>query len=300
MALNANVLLAAVNRVDTAASITVGSYAAAFPPTNLKTANLSRPYRTGFNTPPTTTGRDTIAGRTWLEIDQGAGYVVQMVALLQHTLTNTATYRVRLSTVSDFSTTVYDSGMVDAWPVVDTFGAGEWGVFPWGGQLQVAEVAYYALSSFHVLPTALSARYIRLDLFDGANPAGFLQLGRLFIGPIWQPSINMNLDWSVGWEDPSEVVRSIGGTITVDERPRYRVLSFVLDHLPEAEALVNITDYLDRRKGISGDMVVIPQPLKPDTWAHEALYGRQRRLDALRSPYVDFRRARAFEIEEIR
>lgn len=300
MALSTNCLLGVNNKVDLASGFTGGSTAVTFPLTNLQRADLSRPWRSAAVTPPSAAGRDVTAGRTWIEIDLGSGQVFQMIALIAHNLTQAATIRVRASDSSTFASDVYDTGAVAAWPTIAGFGSLPWGVFAWGGALAVTDAPYYSISSYLLLPDPVSARHVRIEINDGFNPAGFLQVGRAFVGPIWQPSLNMELDWSIGWEDPSEPSRAIGGWLTFDERPRYRVASFTLGHLPEAEASTNILDYMDRRKGIAGDLIFIPQPTKPETWIHEALYGRQRRLDPLRSPYWDFRRTRGFEIEELR
>lgn len=297
-ALNGNMLFAGANRVD-AATVTAGTANASFPASNLKLPELSRPWRSTNVTAPGA-GRDTGA-TTWLECDFGKTYLVQCVALLQHNLSQGAKWRVRLSNDATWAAAdVYDSGLVNAWPAMQGFGTGEWGDFTWGGVVALEDLPLYSMHAFALLPNSVSVRYLRLELSDAGNSKGFLQAARLLASPIWQPTINMDLDWSVGWEDPSVESRALGGVVTFDKRPSYRVAAFSLSHMPEAEAAANVLDYLDRRKGRTGDLLWIPQPLKPDSYVHEAIYGRQRRLDPIRNPYVDSRRARGFELEEMR
>ncbi len=57
-----------------------------------------------------------------IDVDFGQGRLIDFTAIVRHNMTQTSTYRVRLSNVSDFSTTVYDSGTNDAWPRVEEFG----------------------------------------------------------------------------------------------------------------------------------------------------------------------------------
>ncbi len=289
---------APVNRGDTGTFPNIGSEVGQLPATNLLTTRLSRVWRTATLTAPATTGR-TLTAATWFELDLGATYQTQLVALIGHNLLGSAQWRVRLATVSNFSSTVYDSGVVDIWPSIPGYGGLSWGVFQWGDELSAAERLDHTGMGCVVLDAAVTARYLRIDLFDAANPDGHLQAGRLWVGPIWQPSINMELDWKIGFEDPSEITRGMGGEITVDERPRYRVVTLTIGHLPEDEMMFNVMEYLDRRKGTSGDFVFVPRPNSPEYFLFEAIYCRQRALNPIANPYVDSRRSRAFELEEL-
>lgn len=292
-------LFATLNRLDGGAVSAIGSEVAQLPASNLMQRRLSRAWRTAGMTSPSLSGRDTTSGRTWVELDMGAGYSCQIVALVGHNLLTTAKWRVRLSNSSTFASTVADSGQINVWPTLAGYGGLPWGVFAWGDSLTSAERGDYASLAIYLMDAAVSARYLRIDLFDSGNTDGFLQVGRAWCGPIYQPSLNMDLDWTIGFEDPSEISRGLGGELNVDERPRYRVATCTLGHIPEDEAMFYLFDYMDRRKGISGDMIFIPQPNKPDLYIHEAIYGRQRTLDPLRNPYVDLRRAKGLQVEEL-
>lgn len=301
MPLSETCLFASVNRLDDPlAVLTTGAPVPTFPVSNLANRSLSRPWRTLGTEFPNPAYRDLGVPRTWMEADLGAQRVVQLVAIQQHNLTQAATWQVQLSNAADFSTLLYDSGRVKAWPLITAFGSLPWGVFAWGGAVAKEDAVFFNINSFALLESPVTARYLRIVLFDFGNPDGFLQVARAYAGPIYQPSLGMELDWSVGWEDPSEATRSLGGSLSFDEREKYRVISFSLGHIPEQEALVNISTFLDRRRGTTGDLLFIPQPKKPGTWAHEAVYARQRRLDPLRMPNVDDRRHRGFELEELR
>ena len=81
-----------------------------------------------------------------------------------------------------------------------------------------------------------------------------------------------------------------------DEEDRYRVITFQLVDLGEAEIMNNILDHMDRRKGVTGDMVIIPQPDHVDQLHNQAIYGRMRKLNPnINSNFASWDRALEFE-----
>lgn len=284
-----NAAIVAINRVDAlySAVVTAGNTLISLPPANLQDRQISKVAR--LNT--------TVAANTWWQVDFSTTRVIDIVALINHNLSQSATWRVRLSAASDMSSPVYDSGTVAAWAPVGGYGSLPWGVFSWGDDVQPFELAFYNASSFAVCPSTVSARYLRVDLTDTTNSAGYLQAGRLVAGPAWFPSLNMMFGWSIGWIDESTVDRSLGGQVYIDEKPRYRVVRFSMASLAEEEALAQGFDFLQRRKGVAGDVLMIPQPGRSDLFLHEAIYGRMRSLGPVVGP-SPFVRSIDFEIEE--
>jgi hypothetical protein len=284
-----NMAVVAINRVDAlhGAVVTAGNTLAGLPPSNLQDRQITKVAR--LNT--------VVAANTWWQVDFSLARMIDVVALVSHNLTQTGKWRVRLSNASDMSSPLYDSGTVDAWPAVGGFGSLPWGVFSWGDDIAAYELAFYNASSFAVLPSRLSARYLRVDLTDTTNAAGYLQAGRLVAGPAWFPSLNMLYGWSIQMVDESSADRSLGGQVYVDEKPRYRLIRFQLASIPESEAIAQGFDFLHRRKGVAGDVLLIPQPGRPDLFLHEAVYGRMRTLSPVvnQTPFV---RSLEFEIEE--
>lgn len=300
---NERCMFVTTNRGD-GGTFTNGSEVATLPATNLKDRQRTKVWRTQVVTAPsqaTTATRDTTAARTWLEVDLGVPYLIDVVALLSNNISQSGTWRARIATAADFnlSSIVYDSAEVSAWPQLGGFGSLPWGVFNWGDQLSAAELSYYKIDSLLVLPAAKVGQYLRIDINDPTNSAGYIQAGRLVIGPGWQPSVNMDVGWQIGWQDDSEVSRTLGGQIYVDERPRYRIARVTLAQLSETEMYANAFDFIDRRKGISGDILFIPQPSQPSLFIHEVLYGRMRTLSPITNPQVGDVRAKDFEIEEL-
>lgn len=280
-----NMIISSTNYVDTANTITADDEVATLPVSNLQDRQIVKIWR---NTQTT----------AQIDVDFTSSRIVNFAALIKHNISQTGTIRWRLSNVSDFSTTVYDSGTVDAWPIVEEFGTLPWGVFQWGGYLNPEVAALYTISTFDVLAEAVAARYLRIDISDPLNADGYLQAGRLICGPAYEPSINYANGVEFEFIDQSRVTKSRGGQTFVDEVERFRRMRFELINLPEAEIFGNIFNQIDRLRGISQDILIIPQPDSPDTWITQNIYGRISQTGPIVNSALDYY-TRLIEVEEL-
>lgn len=280
-----NMIISATNYVDTATSITADDEVATLPVENLQDRQIVKIWR---NTQTT----------AQIDIDFGAGKIVNFAALIKHNISQTGTIRWRFSNVSNFATTAYDSGVVDAWPVVEEFGTLPWGVFTWGGYLNPTVAANYTISTFDVLDQAVQARYLRIDISDPDNADGYLQAGRLLSGPAYQPSINYANGVEFEFIDESRITKSRGGQTFVDEVERFRRMRFELINMPEAEIFGNIFNQIDRLRGVAQDILVIPQPDEPDTWITQNIYGRIAQTGPIVNSALNYY-SRLIEVEEL-
>jgi hypothetical protein len=220
---------------------------------------------------------------------------VGIVGIVNHNLSSTAKWRILFS--EDGITTIYDTGELQAWPVVEQFGTLPWGVFNWGGVLPPETAKAWQINSFCIPEEVQLARYLKVYLIDPANEEGELRVGRFWAGPVWQPSINAQLPIYYSFEDLSKVTYSRGGRACVDEAPRRRVIRFTVSYLPEAEMMTQVFDQLDRANGISGDLILIPKPNEPDQMHRQAIYCRQRQLNEISESFTD-QLSRDFIFEE--
>lgn len=282
-----NIILSTTNYVDESTStLTVDSELTALPKENLQNLQIVKVWRTNSAT------------SAQIDVDLGSSKIIDLLAIINHNFTVNATIRWRLSAVSNFSTTVYDSGTVDVWPAIEDFGASPWGVFTWGGKPTQAIADLYTANVFAVLSDAKIARYIRVDIADSTNAAGYLQAGRLIAGPAYQPTINYANGVEFEFIDESRVTKSRGGQTFVDEVEKFRRIRFDLINLPESEIFGNVFNALDRIKGISQDVLVIPQPDEPTTWITQNIYGRISSTAPIVNSALDFY-GRRIEIEEM-
>lgn len=280
-----NIIISANNYVDTASSITADSAAASLPVTNLQDLQIVKVWRTSSAT------------SAQIDLDFGSQKIMDFFALIAHNLTTSATVRWRLSN-DNFSTFIYDSGEISAWAPIEGFGGSPWGVFTWGGLPTAELISLYNASTFNLLASPQIARYLRLDISDSTNADGYLEAGRLIAGPAYQPTINYANGVEIEFVDDSRVTKSRGGQVFVDEVRKYRRITFDLIHLPESEIFTNVFNAIDRVKGVSKDVLVIPQPSDSSTWLTQNIYGRVAEIGAIENTTLS-RYSRTMTIEEI-
>lgn len=283
----ANCMIGFPNRAD-ASTLSGGSWTATLPLNNLKNRIIGKVARSAT---------DAIAD-TQFDIDLGTEKNIRVLSLTNHNCSLAALYRIRGSTVSNFATSVYDSGWLDVWPVVYPPGTLEWEDESWWtGKYTAEQMDGYTAALIHILPANTLARYWRIEIDDTTNAAGYVQIGRLFIGPAWQPTLNMSYGASVGWETKTEVQEAIGGAEYFQRRTPFRTQTIELDWMTVDEAMANAFE-LQRRAGIDQEVLWI---FDPDDTVHalrRRWLGRLRKLSAIEYPYFNTNKT-AFEIKEL-
>ena len=139
---------------------------------------------------------------------------------------------------------------------------------------------------------------MRFEIADSTNTDGYLQAGRLIEVPAYQPTMNYANGVEFEFVDESRVTKSRGGQTFVDEVEKFRRMRFYLINLPEDEIFGNVFNSLDRIKGISKDVLVIPQPSEPTTWITQNIYGRISATAPIVNSALTFY-GRQIEIEEM-
>lgn len=206
------------NLADTATLTASPAVAATLPVTNLQLSLRSRVMRT------TSTVDQQIKG-TWASAQMLSGAVIW-----RHNLTSAGTWKLELFSDAAWTTKVYDSGDVVSWP------AKAWGEFIWGVDPLGANVFTgwgKAFSAMWFSPTA--AQSFRITFKDATNSAGYLEVGRLFLGLHLEPLYNMSYDHALEWVDDSKQERTDGTSLHTDAVEQYRRFKFRLDWLTDSE-----------------------------------------------------------------
>lgn len=205
-------------------TVTAGGEAAGFPATNVQHPQVSRKWHSsGFGS----AGQNLI----W---DLGTSQTCGVMALMGLNLSSSATIRIRSSDLSSSVTANLE---------VDT------------GTVSAGVVSGYGNIFKTFTPTA--SRYWRVDLTDATMTATQVHVGRVFLGPYWQPTYGHSYGWSVGWMDPSAPFKSRGGQTYVDARTQFRILSFSLDWNSAAQMFDNAFA-LAKANGRVTDVLAIP------------------------------------------
>lgn len=231
------------NLFDAAALTDSPAMAATLPIGNLQDAARARVART--------VGLPAIQ---YLRGDWAAAVACNGFVLWRHNLSGAATLRFRLyAGPAQTGALLYDSGPVKMGNII-----------PYGEIIYGTDV--YGAWLFNAWPVACTilwfasvlAGSFELALSDPANPAGYMQASRIFLGQYFSPGDNFSYGAKMRWEDDSTQERTDGGSLRTDTREPYRVLRLALDFLTEADraALAEIL----RANGKSKDLFVSMHP----------------------------------------
>jgi hypothetical protein len=282
----ANCMLGFPNRIDQAA-LSGGSWVAGLPLSMLQDRIVWKVARSS----------DTALASTQLLIDLGKNEKIQALALRNHNLSLAAKYRVTASLSPTFATVAHDSGWRDVWPVVYPYGTLEWEDENWwGGKYTNEETEGYVTELDHLLPELRLARYWRIEIDDRLNHAGFVQIGRVMICPVWQPKINMIYGASIGWETKTEVQEAMSGSEYFQVRVPYRVQRFDLDWMDQDVAFSKAFE-LVRRAGIDKEVLFIHDPDDTVHALRRRFMARLRTLGAIEYPLYNLNKT-GFELKE--
>lgn len=283
----ANCMLGFPNRAD-ASALSGGSWVNTLPLTNLQSRIIGKVART-TNAAPVSTKFD---------VDLGADTKVGAISLRNHNITLDGTYRITASRSPSFAELAYDSGWIDVWPVVYPWGTLEWEDDNfWSGKYTAEQTQGYTVELDHLLPITKVARYWRIEFNDAANPDGYLQFGRLFIGPVWQPKFNMSYGASIAWETKTVPGEAVGGAEYFKRCTPYRVAKFALNWMDQDEAFSQAFELM-RRAGIDQEVLFIHDPDDTVHALRRRFLARQRALSPIEYPYFNTN-STAYELKEL-
>lgn len=282
----ANCIFGYQNRIDESTFGAYGSWEASLPLNNLKTRLLSKVARS----------TDASATSTRLRFAIAKDRVVGVLAIANHNLTVDATFRYRIYSDSGYSTMVYDSGTLNVWPDMP-YGYYEWEEEPfWDLSMTNEQRILSAKTLIHIQTNITNATYYQIEFFDTANPDGYVQLGRIFLGTKYQPEANMNLGASIGLETDTLIDKALGGAEFFDRRESFRVARFTLDYLNQSDSIIN-SDMM-RISGIDAEVVFVWDNSTDIIRNRRGFLGRLRSLSQIEQPY-NTRFQTTYEIKEL-
>lgn len=205
------------------------------------------------------TWRSTSLQTQVIEATLQDGAYIDCVALARHNLGPLGSVQFEFFRGSfDAENQVQNSGVI---PTALLIPAGIWraGIDPWGATYNEqlpggASLAIYWLDK----PVAADRYRITLSSSD-TSPHGYFEIGRIFSGLSFAPSVNMNWGTNVRWVESSEHIRTEGGSMrTVGASDLYRAFDFKLDWLAETDRQRLVTELA--KAGRDRDLLVSLYP----------------------------------------
>ncbi|ATH77805.1 hypothetical protein CLM76_09455 [Vreelandella venusta] len=270
-------LLGWPNHIDHT-TLTGGSWEAELPLTNLHDPTFAEQARTvGLAT-----------ANTQLLATLGRFRPIGVVALAAHNLTASARWRVTVYYDAEATSIAHQSEWRRVWPAVYStleleFEYDNW----WGGEFSDDDRQNFTPLATLFLPQSHVARAVRIEMDDPGNPEGFITLGRVFVGGLWQPDYNMSYGCQWGYEIDTtfETAGNADRTRYPDVATPKRTVSFALEHLSQEEGFRRALA-IDRTLGLHGEILYAEgTQATPESFA-KTFIGQQMQINALTHPYA--------------
>ena len=211
------------------AALSAGAWSAGLPRDNMKTDRR-------FIAAPTRQLTPANLGASQFVATLSLARSIDLVALLFHTFSLTAKYRLRA--YAPGGATLYDTGWQSVYArIYDSMNL-EWDDPNWwtGQGSSEDDVALYARHLWIVLPEPALAGSIRVEIDDALNPAGFFDIGGLWITRTWSPRINFERGRQPEINPRDQSEEAPAGRLFADERTPRRRHRLTWKRLSDAEA----------------------------------------------------------------
>ncbi len=253
------------NRIDSA-TITGGSWLAGAPVANVGTWALAETARSS----------NALAASTKIRINHGSAVTARVLVLMRHNLSSAATVRWMRGTTGGGSD-VADSGTVDAWRFTPR---------SYDGEVYDVQV---------VQTSQTSAQYDEIEIVDTGNAAGYIEIGRVFVGPAFAPTYNPNYGLVDGHDDLSVIGQAHSGAQWPAASRRLRTARFDMEHLTldEGDALHE----MEQIEGQTGEVAYLPCTDLPGHMQRYGMVGMLQELNGILYPRWQTR-SRAFAVRQ--
>lgn len=192
----------------------------------------------------------------------------------------------------------YDSGVLPVWPALYTTLELEWEDDNWwSGSIATEDRAGYTWTLIHIFNQNLYMKQYKIDLFDSANTDGYVEIGRLFMSPAYQPTKNIGYGESIGYEPNTKILASPSGIEYFDAQNNFRVARFSLNFIDTDEAMSNVFE-MQRKQGDSEEILYIFDPDDVNHKLRRSFLGRMRGMSPIEQPYLSLHQS-GFEIKEL-
>ncbi len=290
-----NIIFGFNNRIDLSTLTSSATFAGTLPLANIKTPVLAQVART------------TTDAAFTLTADMGglAARSIGVVAIAGHNLSRAATVQVQ---TYQGATPVDDSGVLSPWPFLAADNP-HFDAHSYSAAIVDAErIAAMMPTCIYFLPADSAANKVVISIDDSSNAAGYVQIGRLFIGDTLAPAMGAEYGATAfGHVDFSEIQQTKSRVKYNYRHPVIRTLAVSFEHLSNGEA-TGALYAAQQTHGLTGEIIIALD--RPDyttisgvkvvdsNWFAKAFLANFTALDLLTNPYFNAH-AGAVNAEEV-
>ena len=223
---------------------------------------------------------------TTMSVDLGTTRNFRVIAVVSNAIDNYANSAIQATCYDSVGATVYTS---DELSLGLTYGDYAQADYNW------ARVPAYRYHAIIILPAAIDAKLVTIKL-RGGIAAGSLDVGRIFVGPLWTPTVNAAYGLQDYILDPSTSSRAESGSLWPIDRIRIRGVKFALSNLTKAEGDF-IHDFM-LNSGVSQEVVYVPNLSDPALTQRYGFLGKLQELSPLDYPAYRLRSS-SFKIQAV-
>jgi hypothetical protein len=273
-----------------------GDWVSSLPLSNVKTPDIRSVART--------VSSDN--SDTYINVDLGEVASIGGIVIGPINMSPGATWRVVSYEDFALTTVLYDSGLIqNSGSVIDWTDPNDYLEWEhpnfWLGQLET-DLDELPLYLVHIVPLESSglatAQYWSLEFFDEANADGHLDIGRVYMGPVYRPSVNYAEGSEFTFEPITDVTESLGGLRTYWHRGLRRTLRCSWPRIPESEAFSDWYRMMIKHRTDRQFFVVPEEDDEPDMIRKRAILATYKQIPTIQQlVYQDA--AVAFDAEEV-
>lgn len=222
---------------------------------------------------------DTANASTLFDIDFGTPQTIEIIGMTAHNISLDGRWRVTAGSGAGLAD-VYDSGWVISFPSVYASMSLAW-EDPnfWFGKLTEEERQGYTVCNAIEVATS-RVRYWRIEIDDIGNADGFIEVGRVFIGRNFSPSKGFKVGATIGYNDDSDVMRSLLGTEYFNRVPLSRTATLTAPVMNKPEAFSRVFEMM-RLSGVTQEVMLIGDPDDAGEMLRQSFIGRLERLSPI-------------------
>lgn len=136
----------------------------------------------------------------------------------------------------------------------------------------------------YTFPSAKQARYWKTEITDPNNSAGYVELGRLWLGEAFEPTVDIAYDNALGYESRDLTEESLGGVVWGEKRTARRVCSVSFPKISREERRTALR--MQRVLGTTGELLwIADSSATMEDMLHESFPATIRTADPLTNPY---------------